>query len=156
MLTLLQTQAKDRLDAQEFFSNSLAETPRPISVLVETQKDIQSELDRRLARFGLAVILLTPQLSTRLRAPGVYPAWDRVELSASVIENVTINRTSGLGQPASLVAEAAAYFLHGWAPAVTGNKLMCEGIFLGEDPTLFTYTVRLFTGGITAEAPERI
>lgn len=155
MLTDLQTQCKARLDAQQFFAGAAGETA--IAVLVETLKDIQNEIDRRLARLGLAVVILTPNLSTSLRAPGLYPAWDRVSVVASVLENVTINRgASGIGQPASLVAEACAYFLHGWAPAVTGNKLICESVNLVEDPRILAYNVSLFTGGLTAAAPVRI
>jgi hypothetical protein len=152
MLTDLQTQCKERLESVAFFSAQPA-----ITVLVETLKDIQNEIERRLARLGLAVVILTPQLSTRLRAPGVYPAWDRVSVVASVLENVTINRAAtGIGQPASLVAEACAYYLHGWAPAITGNKLIVESVNLVEDPTNLIYNVSLFTGGVTANAPIRI
>ena len=155
-LNSIQTQVKDRLGAQTFFSDAPG-LAKPIPVLVETLKDIVNELDRRLARLGLAVIILTPNCSTRLRAPGLYPAWDRVEIVASVIENVTINRGGGgIGQPASLVAEACAFYLHGWAPQITGNKLMCEGISLADDVNVLSYTVKLFTGGFSAAAPVRI
>lgn len=152
MLTELQTQIKARLDAQTFFSATPA-----IDVIVEQRKDIANEIERRLARIGLAVIILTPGLSRRSAGRSPYPKWDRIDIACQVIENVTINRgASGIGQPSSLVAESVAYWLNDFAPAILGNNLMLEGITLDEDPTVLSYTVRLFSGGTTATAPVRI
>ena len=51
-----------------------------------------------------------------------------------------LNRAAtGTGQPASLVAEAAAWFLHGFIPARIGGTLFLEEIRLVADPRLLVY-----------------
>lgn len=152
LLRSLQTECQARLQAQSFFSAQPA-----IPVYIEMQKDIQSAINATLARIGIGVILLSARLSKAAPVPGMYPTWDRAVLVARVLENVIINRAaSGTGQSADLVAEAAAWFLHGFAPACTGNKLMCDDVSLVDDAQALVYDVRVFTGGFTAAAPVRV
>lgn len=152
LLQSLQTDCRARLQAQTFFGSQ----PQ-IPVYIEIQKDVQSQLNGTLARLGVGVIMLSARLSNRSPAPGMYPKWDRAAIVARVIENVIINRAaSGTGQPADLIAECVAYYLHSWAPDCTGNKLMCDSVELVDDPRVLIYDVHVFTGGVTQSAPVRI
>jgi len=152
LLQSLQTDCQARLQAQTFFSAAPA-----INVYVEMQKDITSRLNELKARIGLAVIMVSPRLANKSPVAGSYPKWDRASIVARVIERVIINRSSsGTGQPASLVAEACAYYLHSWAPACTGYKLLCDEVSIADDPECLIYDVHLFSGGLSNVAPVRI
>jgi len=152
LLLSLQTDCQARLAAQSFFSAQPA-----IPVYYQMQKDIQSSINTTLVKLGIGVIILSARLSNKNPAAGMYPKWDRAILVARVYENVIINRAaSGTGQPADLVAEAAAYYLHSWAPACTGYKLLCDDVSIVDDPQCLVYDVRVFSGGLTNTAPVRI
>lgn len=152
LLLSLQTDCQARLQAQSFFSATPA-----ILVYVEMQKDVQSKINESLARIGVGVIILSAQLLNKSPAAGMYPKWDRASLVARVIENILVNRAaSGTGQPADLIAESVAFYLHNWAPACTGNKLMCNEVSIVEDQRALIYDVHVFTGGVTQVAPVRI
>ena len=152
LLQSLQTDCQARLQAQTFFSVAPV-----IPVYVQMQKDILSKLNETLLRIGVGVIMLSARLSNKSPAAGSYPKWDRVEIVARVIENVTINRgSSGTGQPADLIAEAGAYYLHSFAPACTGYKLICDDVHIVEDPQCLIYDAHLFSGGLSNAAPVRI
>lgn len=157
LLTSLQTQCKERLEAQDFFSNASAPAPKPIAVYCEIQKDIISALNARLAKIGVGVLLMSVRLSNSSPAAGSFPKWDRVAMVARVIENVLINRSAGgTGQPADVIAEAVAYYLHSWAPAVTGYKLLCDEVAIADDQQALVYDVHIFSGGLSNIAPVRI
>jgi hypothetical protein len=152
LLKSLQTDCQARLQAQSFFSAAKA-----IPVYIQMQKDIQSKINETLVRIGVGVIMLSARLGNKSPAAGSYPKWDRAEIVARVIENVTINRgASGTGQSADLIAEAAAYWLHSWAPACTGYKLLCDDVSIVDDPQCLIYDAHLFSGGLSNAAPERI
>ena len=72
-------------------------------------------------------------------------------------ENVALNRAAtGTGQPASLVAEAAAWFLHGFVPAGVGGTLFLEEIRLVADARLLVYeTVFTMQSGLKRK-PTRL
>jgi len=152
LLLSLQTDCQARLAAQSFFS-----AVPVIPVYIQMQKDIQSKINETLARLGIGIIMLSARLSNKSPAAGSTPKWDRATLIARVIENVLINRAaSGTGQPADLVAEAVAYYLHSWAPACTGYKLICDDVSIVDDPQCLIYDVRVFSGGLSNIAPVRI
>jgi len=152
LLKNLQTDCQARLQAQSFFSAAPV-----IPVYIQMQKDIQSRLNETLLRIGVGVIILSAALKNSSPAAGTYPKWDRVLLVARVIENVTINRgSSGTVQPADLIAEACAYWLHSWAPACTGYKLLCDDVSIVEDPQCLIYDVHVFSGGLSNTAPVRL
>jgi len=152
LLNSLQTDCQARLQAQTFFSVAPV-----IPIYIQMQKDIQSKINETLVRIGVGVIMLSARLGNKSPAAGSYPKWDRASMVARVIENVTINRgSSGTGQPADLIAEAAAYWLHSWAPACTGYKLICDDVAIVDDPQCLVYDVHVFSGGLTSAAPERI
>jgi len=152
LLQSLQTDCQTRLQAQSFFSAAPI-----IPVYYQIQKDIQSELNETLLRLGVGVIMLSARLGNKSPAAGSYPKWDRVEIVARVIEDVTINRgSSGTGQSADLIAEAVAYYLHSWAPACTGYKLICDDVHIVDDPENLIYDVHLFSGGLSNSEPVRI
>ena len=148
----MQTDCQARLQAQVFFSAQPA-----IPVYIQMQKDIQSKINETLVRLGIGIIMLSARLSNKSPAAGSWPKWDRATLVARVFENVIINRAaSGTGQPADLVAEAVAYYLHSWAPACTGYKLLCDDVSIVDDPQCLIYDVRVFSGGLTNTVPVRI
>ena len=152
LLLSLQTDCQARLQTQTFFS-ALPVIP----VYIQMQKDITSKINETLARLGVGIVMLSARLSNKSPAAGMYPKWDRATLIARVFENVIINRgTSGTGQPADLVAEAVAYYLHSWAPTCTGYKLLCDDVSIVDDPQCLIYDVRVFSGGLTNTAPVRI
>lgn len=152
LITNLQTQCQARLQAQSFFSAAPA-----IPVYIQIQKDIQSKINETLVRIGAGVIILTASLKNNNPAAGSWPKWDRASLVARVIENVTINRgSSGTGQPADLIAEACAYWLHSWAPTCTGYKLLCDDVSIVEDSQCLIYDVHVFSGGLSNTAPVRL
>lgn len=149
VLNTIQTDCKTQLEANSFFSASPV-----IPVLIELRLDILSEIERRLARLGLAVVIATPRLSTSSHTGKLL--WDRLEVDVSVLENVVINRSaSGIGQPAPLVAEAAAFALHGFEPSSSGYKLYCSAVTPESDAQILIYNVRFFTGAIAAQ-PSRL
>jgi len=148
----LQTDCQARLQAQSFFSAEKA-----IPIYIQMQKDIQSKINETLLRIGVGVIMLSASLKNSSPAAGSYPKWNPAAIVARVIENVTINRgSSGTGQPADLIAEACAYWLHSWAPACTGYKLLCDDVHIVDDPQCLIYDVHLFSGGLSNTAPVRI
>jgi|GEM_PF-2312943 len=149
-LSTLQSQAVTRLQAQTFFKS----TP-VITVLAENRKDIVTEVQKLIGKIGIVCIIGTPR--ARQDTPQKYspPHFSRIELVTQIVENVIVNRAaSGSGQPGSLVAEAVAYYLTGWAPAILGNALLIESIEPIEDERYVIYEVTNFTGGAIA-APTR-
>ena len=72
-------------------------------------------------------------------------------------ENVALNRAgSGTGQPASLVAEAAAWFLHGFVPAGAGGTLFLEEIRLVADARLLVYETVFTMQAALKKKPVRV
>ena len=139
LLTEIQRQAGARLSAQAFFSDAASPTPRPVAVLTEHPGDLAGRVRQSLGQLGIAAVVLTPTAKATNR-DRVRPYFDRVNLVVRTQENVALNRAaSGTGQPASLVAEAAAWFLHGFVPAGVGGTLFLEEIRLVADARLLVY-----------------
>ena len=135
LLTEIQQQAGARLLAQAFF----ADPTKPVAVLTEQIGDLQTRVRQTLGQLGVVCVVLTPTARAanhdRLR-----PYFDQVSVVVRTQENVALNRAAtGTGQPASLVAEAAAWFLHGFVPAGIGGTLFLEEIRLVADPRLLVY-----------------
>ena len=156
LLTDLQQEAAARLAAQAFFADAdSAGAPRPVPVLTEQRGDLQNRVRQSLGQLGIVCVVLTPtaRMTNRNRPR---PYFDEIRIVARTQENVVLNRANtGTGQPASLVAEAAAWFLHGYTPASLGCTLLLEEIRLVDDPKLLVYeTVLTLQAGPTA-APER-
>ncbi len=155
LLTDLQQEAAARLAAQAFFSDAAAGAARPVPVLTEQRGDLQNRVRQSLGQLGIVCVVLTPtaRMTNRNRPR---PYFDEIRIVARTQENVVLNRAdTGTGQPASLVAEAAAWFLHGYTPASLGCTLLLEEIRLVDDPKLLVYeTVLTLQAGPTA-APER-
>lgn len=150
MLRDLQTQCVTEINSKTYFSADPA-----IVAVSQDLKDIANEITRRLQRIGVGIVLMATKMTTSTPAP--YPAWDGINLVARVIENVIVNRgASGSGQPADLIAEAVAYYLHKFSPTATGNPLRVTGINLVEDPDVLIYDVSFLTGGVTSAEPTRI
>ena len=157
LLTDLQQEAASRLTAQAFFSDADAASgmARPVLVLTEQRGDLQSRVRQSLGQLGIVCTVLTPtaRMTNRNRPR---PYFDEIRIVARTQENVLLNRANtGTGQPASLVAEAAAWFLHGYTPASLGCTLLLEEIRLVDDPKLLVYeTVFTLQAGPGAP-PER-
>ena len=139
LLTQIQQQAGARLSTQAFFSDAAAGTPKPVAVLTEQIGDLQNRVRQSLGQLGIVAVVLTPTAKATNR-DRVRPYFDEVNLVVRTQENVALNRAvTGTGQPASLVAEAAAWFLHGFVPAGVGGTLFLEEIRLVKDPRLLVY-----------------
>ena len=139
LLTEIQQQAGARLSAQAFFADAAAAAPKPVAVLTEQIGDLQSQVQQSLGQLGIVCVVLTPTAKATNR-DRVRPYFDQVNLVVRTQENVTLNRAAtGTGQPASLVAEAAAWFLHGFVPAGLGGTLFLAEIRLVADPRLLVY-----------------
>ena len=153
----IQSEIKARLDAQEFFSDSAAATPRPIPVLTEDLKDIGNQIQLGLARLGLAVVVVLPAArSSNGEIPG--PLWDSIEIVVRVMENVVINRgATGIGVQNGLVCEAVAWHLHQFRPGNLGPAIWIRRIQLVPDPALLVRDVvgTIMAGRASSSAPTR-
>ncbi len=139
LLTEIQQQAGARLSAQAFFSDAGAGVPSPVPVLTEQIGDLPGRVRQSLGQLGIVCVVLTPTARATNR-DRVRPYFDEVKLVVRTQENVVLNRAaSGTGQPASLVAEAAAWFLHGFVPTGPGGTLFLEEIRLVADARLLVY-----------------
>ena len=147
ILNTLQTQVVARLDAQTFFSAAPA-----ITVLEHRAHDLLNRVQQTLGKLGICVIVGTPQARQDTPSKHSPPHFSRISVVCSIWENVIINRAaSGSGQPGDLVAEAVAYYLTGWAPAILGNALLIEGIEPIQDDQYNRFEVTHFTGGAITE-----
>ena len=149
LLTDLQQEAAARLAAQAFFSDAGNASPRPVTVLTEQIGSLPARVAQSLGQLGVVCVLLTPTART-VHPNYPRPYFDEIQLVARTQENVLLNRSAtGTGQPASLVAESAAWFLHGFAPAGLGCTLRLTEIRLVEDPRLLVYeTVFMLQAGL--------
>ena len=139
LLTDLQQEAAARLAAQAFFSDAGSPSPRPVGVLTEQIGSLPARVAQSLGQLGIVCVVLTPTART-VHPNYPRPYFDEINLVARTQENVTLNRSNtGTGQPASLVAEAAAWFLHGFAPGELGCTLRLTEIRLVDDPRLLVY-----------------
>lgn len=156
MLHTLQQSCTDHLATQEFFSDSTADTPVPISVFSEVQGDLSRELDIRLGKLGVCVVVLTPRAEgCRNEVPGLM--FERIGIEVRVVENSLINRgVRGTQQPASHVAWAVAYSLKDFSPGTADVPLELESITPVEDRGLVAYAVRFRLEGGSATAPDRM
>ena len=152
VFTTLQNQVVERLAELPFFGEAPA-----IPVLAENRRDILSELRANLGKLGVCVVIGTPQARQTTPSKHSPPHFSRITVVCEIFENVILNRAaSGSGQPGSLVAEAVAYYLTGWAPAILGNALLIEGIDPIEHQQYAVHEVSLFTGGAIAEPTRQI
>ena len=156
LLTDLQQEAAARLAAQPFFSDAGSASPRPVAVLTEQVGSLPSRVAQSLGQLGVVCVLLTPTART-VQPNYPRPYFDEIQIVARTQENVVLNRAgTGTGQPASLVAEAAAWFLHGFAPAGLGCTLRLREVRLVDDPRLLVYeTVFIVQAGLTVP-PTRV
>lgn len=170
MITTIQTEVKNHLDAQNFFSDALLPivppatsalpnpNKKPITVLIENLKDLNSEIAIAIAQLGLLVLVRAPQFSSSTTSP--YPCYDKIQIVCRVFEVPLTNRDSvsaGTCQPAGLVAEAIAFHLCNHTLTATGNKLIKPTVNQGPDAGDFvTYDVTLTTAATQPTAPIRI
>lgn len=157
LLTTLQLACAARLAGTPFFAGSPPAQPA-IPVLTENRGDIVAAIERTVAGLGIYAILLTP--TARVSKPDIPgPFFDELRVVVRVTERVITNRSAaGTGQPAALVAEAAAAALHQWRPPGAGAVLRCAELTLVDHESLLTYDVVLLTeaGLDRAHPPERI
>ena len=151
LLTEIQQEAATRLATQAFFSDAGKASPRPVAVLTEQIGSLPARVAQSLGQLGVVCVVMTPTART-LHPNYPRPYFDEIRIVARTQENVVINRAStGTGQPASLVAEAVAWFLHGFAPVGLGCTLRLAEIRLVDDPRLLVYeTVFAVQAGLTA------
>lgn len=155
LLTNIQNAVVGRLSQEEFFSQATVEAPKPVAVLAEQAGDVQARIQQHLGTRGIVCVVLTATATTggpiRQR-----PCFDEIKVVVRVQENVTLNRAAnGTGQPASLVAEAVAWFLHGFAPEGVGGALRAEAIRRVADSKLLVYEAAFVMEAGMKEAPAR-
>ncbi len=147
-LTTLQNELTNYLSSLDFFA-----TEPVIPIISENRKDVVNEIERNVGKLGICVIISTPLARAGQKA---VPHFERIEVNASIIENVIVNRSSaGSGQPAALVAEAVAYYLTGYSNNTFGNKMLLDSLVPIELDQFIAFNVVFFTGGGITE-PERL
>lgn len=156
LLTNIQEAVTTRLSQEAFFSNATAGTPRPVPVLTEQIGDLQARVRQNLGAPGIVCVVLTPTaISTSVNRQR--PCFDEVRVAVRVQENVPLNRAAtGTGQPASLVAEAVAWHLHGFVPEEAGGSLRLVAIRLVPDDRLLVYEVSLTLQANLRSKPSRV
>lgn len=156
LLTDIQNAVVTRLAGEEFFSQAAVATPRPVPVLAEQSADASMRIRQHLGAPGIACVVLTPT-ATANSANRMRPYLDAIQVVVRVQETVALNRAaSGTGQPASLVAEAAAWCLHGFAPAGVGGALRLQSIRLVADAKAPFYETTLTMEAGMKEVPVRL
>ena len=125
-------------------------------MLTERIGDLQARIQQNLGTLGIVSVVLTPTaISTNENRQRPY--FDQVNLVVRVQENVLLNRAaSGTGQPASLVAEAVAWFLHGFTPEGLGCSLNLAAIRLVADPRLLIYETAFTMQAGLKSTPKRV
>ena len=103
-----QSSVANRLSSQPFLAG--------VPIVVDSKKEIQTEIQTAISKLGVCVIVVTPTASmSSPNAPAPY--FERVKLILRVVEQPTINRSAGgLGLTAYDVAEFVAIALHSWSP----------------------------------------
>ena len=154
LLSTLQTECKEHLEAQGYFTPDPvdAQTP-PIPVLIESLRDIESQIDVAVGGLGLCVLLVTP-FAGKVLTEVKPPYFEDITVVARVFENVPINESL---PRASVVAEAVAWHLHHFRPTGSGAVLGLESITLtdGGDSGLLTYDVTFKTRDGSLTEPSR-
>ena len=156
LLTNIQEAVAARLSQQEFFSEASAGTPRSVPVLTEQIGDLQARIRQNLGALGIVCAVLTPT-AVCTSANRQRPYFDEVRVVVRIQENVLLNRAAGgTGQPASLAAEAVAWYLHGFVPDGLGCSLRLEAIRLVPDERLLAYETAFTMQASLQEAPRRL
>ena len=114
-LSALQTAIKTRLDGAAYFAGTAYTPARPISVLKDDAHDIDTEIDKAIDSFGLAVVVNQPRWIVPDDERDIANA--AIEVAIEIGENVTLNRDTN-NAAASLqhcqdVAYAVLRRLHG-------------------------------------------
>lgn len=149
----LQAKIKTKLNATTFFSTAPA-----IDVITEAIGDIEARITASVAKIGCCVLIVTPVGDVQNANSGGL-IFSPINIVIRVFENVTVNRSAASGfskQPASWIAIAAAYALHGWTPSGFNGPINVKGLALGNDPRRFTYDVIAEIEFAIGDAPERI
>jgi hypothetical protein len=158
LLSDLQAAAAAQLSAQDFFTDAgNGEAARPIAVWTELIGDLATRVQTQVGKLGIVCVVLTPR-ATMSEKNRTRPYFNPITLVVRTYENVMLNRgPSGTQQPAALVAEAAAWYLHGFRPSGLQAGLFLEAIELAEDPRLLVYETALsLQAGLTNDAPARV
>jgi len=145
----IQSECSAHLAAQEFFSDSEASTPKPITILTEQLRDIESQIDLAVGKIGLCCLVITPGAVEASENSKL--TWDRIGITVVTYEQPHLN-DRGIG--AATVAESIAWHLHHFKLTVA-SVLVHTGIELVPDEEYLIYNTNFTTrGGINA-APTR-
>lgn len=139
----LQEKIEARLESLEFFSDASAGSPRPIEVITEKLGDIENRINLAVQKLGCCVLVTTP-IGDVANANNSGLIFDPLNIVVRAFENVTVNRaaTSPYSkQPASWIAIAVAFGLHGWTPDGFNGPINVKNIALGNDPKRLSYDV---------------
>jgi hypothetical protein len=158
VLTTIQEQCADRLQADSMFAN--------VPVLTERVHDLQSEinialgpLNGRSGRSGLVAVVLTP--TANVNFSDVFgPFFDDIRITVRVLENVTQNQdaTSGTGIPAAALAEQVCNLLHHFQPDNSNGPIVARKptLSLVPDTANLVYHCRFKTSGGPRNIPPQL
>lgn len=149
----LQAKIQDQLEAQTFFSTAPA-----IEVLTESLGDIESRINAAVAKIGCCVLVATPVGDVQ-NANCAGLIFSPLNIIIRVFENVKVNRATGSSfsqQPASWIAIAAAYAIHGWTPSGFNGPINVKGLALGNDPRRLSYDVIAEIEFAIGDTPQRL
>jgi len=125
----LQTAVRDRL------KTALADHGGPLALdpILEMEGDLDAKIERRIAKTGLGLLVLTPKLE-----PGPSDNQVTVSVVLMLIEKPIANRdTGGTRLPALEVLDSILAVLHDWSPSDPWSALDFTGCELVQtDPAL--------------------
>lgn len=126
LLFTVQSAIKAKLDADSYFTDAAAGTPKPIAVIIHRAGDIVQEVTEAVGKYLICVVIFPPSIQGPGDQPGMgfpagpYPSTISVHLE--VVENGILNRNDvGTAHPGDDVAERIVKVLTGWSPAPTLN-----------------------------------
>jgi hypothetical protein len=150
ILQQIQTDCANALVADPYFAN--------VPVLAERLQDLGSRVDIALNSLGVCVTVATPVATVRHpNQPGPY--FERIQIVARVVEQVTVNQNTaagGTGKGALEVAEYVCAVLHHFRPQNLGETVVCDDptIKLASEPQRLAYDVQFRTqGGLAYPLP---
>jgi len=150
LLATIQSDIETWLEAQDFFKpDSGVEIP----VISEDAGDVENQIEIAVSSIGACCIVMAPKGAGAAQNASLM--FSELEVRVRVIELVEINRSgSGTGQPALLILEAVAWFLHGFKmPTALGTLVFVNFDRVDGDALIYDAIFKT-RGGIDA-APDR-
>ncbi len=150
LFATIQSDIETRLESEDFFK---PEEGVEIPVIPEDAGDVESQIEIAVSSIGACCIVMAPKGNGAAQNASLM--FSELQVRVRVVENVTLNRAaSGTAQPALLILEAVAWFLHGFTmPNAKGTLVLVD--FTRVDDDLLIYDAIFKTRGGIAAAPTR-